>query len=204
MGASYDPYTPKCTPHPVLQAQGYTSTPLEQFMNGLLFYEQVTVFRWHRDPFLIVNNKQISSPTPRDEQKAAIWRVCSPDLNLSATCERRWWGEQQAEMGYVSHMHISEDQAWCDRQCLLKLIHFRKAKKGKGRGRGLISFGGNIPNGQNLMVIGQGPGKIADKSWNDFEPASSNRWLVQWFLHMTPYTFPLQSFHSRKISETHY
>ena len=133
MGASYDPYTPKCTPHPVLQAHGYTSTPLKQFMNGLLFYEQVTVFRWHCDPFLIVDNKQISFPTPRDEQKAAIWRVCSPDLNLSATCERRWWGEQQAEMGYVSHMHISEDQGWCNRQCLLKMIHF-KGKEGKGEG----------------------------------------------------------------------
>ena len=84
-----------------------------------------------------------------------------------------------------------------------KVDSFQKAKKGNGRGRGLISFGGNIPNGQNLMVIGQGTGNIADKSWNYFEPASSNRWLVQWFLHMTPYTFPLQSLQPSKISETH-
>ena len=171
MGASYDPYTPKCTPHPVLQAHGYTSTPLKQFMNGLLFYEQVTVFRWHRDPFLIVNNKQISSPTPKDEQKAAIWRVCSPDLNLSATCERRWWGEQQAEMGYVSHMHISEDQAWCDRQCLLKLIHF-KGKNGKGgcnvkKCSKLISFCGNMGHyGQYGIVRHSGTRKFQNPQFS--------------------------------------
>ena len=35
---------------------------------------------------------------------------------------------------------------------------------GKKKCSKLISFGGKIPNGQKIMVIGQGPGNIADKS----------------------------------------